>query len=298
MLRTLHIISQELYDDLQSHLNRHSDIPALAKEHGLPEDTLLVIYTQKVTRDATRRYYRVKGRARKFYHQWRSGKPLMHISAENRYPPVLTAFIVLLEGELTRKEFWRVVANPDRVGDARLRRELKEIVRADPIYSPAGNEVQVARGREGERQLQEWLDRHGQTYRTEVDLRGKFPKTPDVLLDSPLELDGTKVFWIESKGNFGDKVEVGRNLKRQLWSYADMFGPGLVIYWYGVIEGLQGRTDDVFVGVPETLDGLVVPRGSGAAASAAAATAPEAGAAPSSGGAPRPRQPQVLPHHR
>ena len=291
MQRTLNIISQELYDDLQAHLNRHSDIPALAKEHGLPEDTLLVIYTQKVTRDATRRYYRVKGRARKFYHQWRSGKPLMHISAENRYPPVLTAFIVLLEGELTRKEFWRVVANPDRVGDARLRRELKEIVRADPIYSPSGNEVQVARGREGERRLQEWLDRQGLTYRTEADLRGKYPKTPDVLLDSPLELDGTKVFWIESKGNFGDKVEVGRNLKRQLWSYADMFGPGLVIYWYGVLDGLQGRTDDVFVGVPETLDGLVRPRDGGAPAS-------PAGASPPPEGTRRPPMPQGVPRYR
>ncbi len=254
-----HIITQDVYDDVVARLRRYTDIGEVAKETGIDEETLLVIYTQKVTRDATRRYYRLKGRSRKLYHQWRSGKPLMRISAENRYPPILTAFIILLEGELTRKEFWRAVGNPDRVPDARLRREFKDLVRADPIYSPSGNEVQVARGREGERRLGEWLDARRLGYRTEEDLRGRYPKTPDFLLDAPLELDGTRLFWIESKGNFGDRIEVNRNLKRQLRSYSEIFGPGLVIYWFGVIDGVQGRTDDVFVGVPETLDALRVP---------------------------------------
>ena len=255
------MLSQELYETALARLHRYADIRPLAEELRLDEEMLLVIYTQKVTRDATRRYYRLKGRSRKLYQQWRSGKPMMRISTENRYPPVLTAFIVLLEGELSRKEFWRVVANPDRIPDARLRREIKEIVRADPIYSTEGNEVQVARGREGERRLQEWLDRHGVRYSTEADLRGRYPKTPDALLDAPLELDGSRIFWIESKGNFGDRIEVNRNIRRQLRSYTELFGPGLVIYWFGVLEGLHGRVEDIFVGVPSTLDGLHRPAG-------------------------------------
>ena len=97
------IITEERYEDLKSRLRRYSDILEVSRETGIPEESLLVIYTQQVTRDATRRYYRVKSRARKFYHQWRSGKPLMKFSLENRFPPILTALIILQEGDFTRK---------------------------------------------------------------------------------------------------------------------------------------------------------------------------------------------------
>jgi hypothetical protein len=248
------IITEEMYEDLVSRLRRYSDILEVSRETGVPEESLLVIYTQKVTRDATRRYYRVKSRARKFYHQWRSGKPLMKFSLENRFPPILTAFIILQEGDISRKGFWRMVESPDRVGDARLRREIKEIVRNDPIYSPEGAVVQAARGRRGEERLQGWLDSLGIGYRDEEELRGNYPKTPDILLDAPIVYNGTKLFWIESKGNFGDRMEISRNFKRQLKPYSELFGPGMVIYWFGVVEGLEGRREDVFVGVPETLE--------------------------------------------
>ena len=250
------VISEKEYEELVASLRRYSDIERLASEEGYDEEALLVIYTQKITRDATRRYYRVKSRSRKYYHQWRSGKPLMKFSRENRFPPILTALIILLEGEMTRKGFWRVVDNPDRVPDARLRREIKEIVRNDPIYSPHGAEVQAERGRQGEVRLQGWLRDHGVVFRDEEELRGKYPKTPDILLDSPLEYDGTRIFWIESKANFGDRTEVCRNFKRQLKPYSELFGPGMVIYWFGVVRGLEGRREDVFVGIPETLEEL------------------------------------------
>ncbi len=250
------VITEKEYEELVARLRRYSDISSVASEKGYDEEDLLVIYTQKITRDATRRYYRMKSRARKFYHQWRSGKPLMKFSRENRFPPILTALIILLEGEMTRKGFWRAVDNPDRVPDARLRREIKEIVRSDPIYSPDGADIQAQRGRQGEERLQDWLSSHGVCFQDEEELRGKFPKTPDILLDVPLEYNGTRLFWIESKANFGDRTEVSRNFKRQLKPYSELFGPGLVIYWFGVVKGLEGRRDDVFVGVPGTLEEL------------------------------------------
>jgi hypothetical protein len=248
------VITLDQYEDLVGRLNRYGDIEKVSQETGIDDEALLVIYTQKITRDATRRYYRVKNRSEKLYHQWRSGKPLMKFSRENRFPPVLTALIILLEGNMTRKGFWRVVENPDRVPDARLRREIKEIVRNDPIYSPEGTVIQAERGRRGEERLQAWLESHGIGFRDEEDLRGEYPKTPDILLDEPMEYNGTKLFWLESKANFGDRTEVARNFKRQLKPYAELFGPGLVIYWFGVVDGLQGKKEDVFVGVPETLE--------------------------------------------
>lgn len=247
------VITEDEYGDLVHRLHRYQDIVGVAEETGLDEETLLVIYTQKVTRDATRRYYRVKSRSRKYYHQWRSGKPLMKFARENRFPPVLTALIILLEGDVTRKGFWRMVENPDRVPDSRLRREIKEIVRNDPIYSPKGTEVQAERGRRGEERLEEWLQSYGIGYRSEEELRGTYPKTPDILLDEPMEHDGTKLVWIESKANFGDRTEVGRNFKRQLRPYSELFGPGMVIYWFGVVKSMEGRREDVFVASPEAL---------------------------------------------
>ena len=117
-------------------------------------------------------------------------------------------------------------------------------------------EVQAERGRFGEERLQRWLDDHQVGYRDEEDLRGAYPKTPDILLDEPMVYNGTKLFWIESKANFGDRTEVSRNTKRQLKPYSELFGPGMVIYWFGVVDGLQGRRNDVFVGTAETLDEL------------------------------------------
>ena len=248
------VLTSERYEELVGSLQRYSDIGRLSKERGIDEEVLLVIYTQKVTRDATRRYYRIKSRAPKYYHQWRSGKPLMKFARENRFPPILTALIILMEGNYSRKQFWRLVGNPNKVPDARLRREIKEIVREDQIYSPEGSDIQAQRGVRGEERLQGWLDDHDIGYRDEEELRGEYPKTPDILLDEPIVYNGTKLFWIESKANFGDRTEVSRNFKRQLRPYSELFGPGMVIYWFGVVDGLQGRRDDVFVGVPETLD--------------------------------------------
>ncbi len=248
------VISNDRYEQLVQDLGKYADIPRLAQETGLEEEALLVIYTQKVTRDATRRYYRIKSRAPKYYHQWRSGKPLMKFARENRFPPILTALIILLEGDMTRKGFWRLVQNPHKVPDARLRKEIREVVSNDPIYSPEGADVQAERGRRGEVRLQDWLRDHEVGFRDEEELRGEYPKTPDILLDAPIDYDGTKIFWIESKANFGDRTEVSRNFKRQLKPYSELFGPGLVIYWFGVVDGLQGRRSDVFVGTPETLD--------------------------------------------
>jgi hypothetical protein len=250
------VISEKEYEDLKARLRRYSDIEKVSLESSIDEETLLVIYTQKITRDATRRYYRVKSQSRKFHHQWRSGKPLIKFSLENRFPPVLTSFIILLEGNITRKGFWRMVQNPGSIGDARLRREIKEVLKADPIYSPAGADVQAARGRMGEDRLQEWLQSHDIPYQDEEDLRGNYPKTPDILLDDPIEWNGSKLFWIESKANFGDRTEVGRNFKKQLKPYSELFGPGMVIYWFGVIDRVQGRREDVFVATSTILDDI------------------------------------------
>jgi hypothetical protein len=87
--------------------------------------------------------------------------------------------------------------------------------------------------------LKEWLNSHEIKYRTERDLRGEFPKTPDCLLDEPIRVNGWEINWIESKASFGDSIEVKKNIRNQLIPYNELFGSGLVVYWFGIVDDID-----------------------------------------------------------
>ncbi|MCK4266177.1 MAG: TPD domain-containing protein [Thermoplasmata archaeon] len=234
------------YKELASKLNYPSDIGMLARDGSIGRELLLIIYTQRVVRDATRRYYQIKNRADKLLWQWKNGTTLVQIARKERFPPVLLSLIVLREYGLSRKEFWSYVRGQSTPRERRLRRDISEVVTEDIIYSPAGMEVQYQRGKKGEARLCEWLDRNRIGYRTEDEIKGEYAKTPDALLDEPTNIDGQKIYWIESKANFGNALEVRRNMKKQLIPYTQLFGPGIVVYWFGFVKDYE-RVKDVRV---------------------------------------------------
>jgi hypothetical protein len=140
-----------------------------------------------------------------------------------------------------RKIFWKDVRCPQEIRDQRLRKEIMDAIKIDIIYSPRGEEIQRERGHLGERRLFEWLDRRNISYMTERDLKklkGQYTKTPDVLFMHPQIIGGKKVSWIESKANFGDVVEIRRNLRKQLIPYVKLFGHGYVVYWFGYVTDI------------------------------------------------------------
>lgn len=237
------ILTPQTLKELQGKLRVREDIDRLHDSTGLERELLLIIYQQKVSRDATRRYYKVKARVPKIHREWKSGKPLLRIAHEHGFPPVLMAYLVLLEGKVPRKQFWKYVRDPSTVRDPRLRREIKDLIKNDLVYAPEANERQAERGREGEELLYNWLDDLGVGYKTENDLRQISQKTPDALLDKPLKFDGQEIRWIESKANFGDHKEINRNLRKQLIPYTQLFGPGLVVYWYGYVSDAKTPED-------------------------------------------------------
>ncbi len=224
---------QRLYDALAT----PEDVRRIAQAENLDEELLFVIHTHRVTRDATRRFYVVKRQMPRLVHSWHKGTRILEIAREWRFPPVLTGQLLLQELKLPRKRIWSCFLDPRSAPDDRLRREVEELLEHDLIYSPRGMELQRDRGRRGEARLYAWLEKHGITYRTENDLRGKYAKTPDALLDRPIIFFGQKLKWIESKANFGDDVELRKNLKRQLAPYTELFGEGAVVYWYGFVDG-------------------------------------------------------------
>ncbi len=224
------------YQELYRKLETAEDIDFLAENLGYDKELLLVIHTQRVVRDTTKRFYRVKDQARRMVHMWRDGTSFVDIARKLQFPPTLTALMILEQQKVPRKQFWRYITDPTKVPDPKLRRELDEVARADIIYSPEGSAKQYERGRWGEAKLNRWLDERGIEYRTEKDLRAQYEKTPDTLLRKPITWDGGKKFWIESKATVGDAVEIRRHIKKQLEPYVHMFGDGIVVYWFGYVE--------------------------------------------------------------
>eukprot|EP01117_Protostelium_nocturnum_P014854 TRINITY_DN569_c1_g1_i1.p1 TRINITY_DN569_c1_g1~~TRINITY_DN569_c1_g1_i1.p1 ORF type:complete len:100 (+),score=15.86 TRINITY_DN569_c1_g1_i1:832-1131(+) len=82
----------------------------------------------------------------------------------------------------------------------------------------------------------------------EEELRSKgYPKTPDVKLKTPIIIKEHVVYWIDSKASFGDDYNYSVNYKEQFSGYISRYGPGLVIYWFGFIQELNGENDDVLL---------------------------------------------------
>ena len=227
------------YQRLYEALGTYDDVHRIAHAEQLDEELLFLIHTHRVTRDATRRFYVVQRQIPRLVAAWKHGRSILDIAREWRFPPVLMGQQMLAGLGIPRKKVWQTFLHPETAPDRRLKTEVEELLAADLIYSPHGMELQRERGRKGEERLQRWLEKHGIGYRTEKDLRGKYAKTPDALLDEPIIFYGQKLTWIESKANFGDDVELRKNLKRQLGPYTELFGEGAVVYWYGYVDGAE-----------------------------------------------------------
>lgn len=233
----------ENYRNIYSRLKTPRDIDRLAEELKIDKELLLVIYTQRTVRDATRRYYIVKKDIKKIVREWRKGATIVKMARRINFPPVLLGLMLAPEINVTRKQYWKWVRDPNTCPDKRLKKELRHVAEADIIYSPKGSQVQTERGKWGEGLLHDWLDKRDLDYRTEEDLRATHKKTPDVLLDKPMKINGTDVFWIESKASFGDEIELKKNVRRQLKPYTELFGTGAVVYWFGFVEGIDPPED-------------------------------------------------------
>src|SRR5881397_798282 len=139
--RDLVALSMKLveYQDLYRKLATPEDIDFLAENAGYDKELLLVIYTQRIVRETTKKFYRVKAQARRLAFMWQNGSSLLEIARKFEFPPILTALMVLEQRKISRKQFWKMINELDSVKDRRLRRELDDVNRADIVYSPEGS---------------------------------------------------------------------------------------------------------------------------------------------------------------
>ncbi|MFP4171154.1 MAG: C15orf41 family protein [Methanomassiliicoccales archaeon] len=229
----------EDYKAIYDGLNSPRDIAYMADKMGMDEEFLNVVYTQKTVRTITKSFYKVKKHSRRILKDWERGRSMLELAEDWNFSPILTGLFIFQESDRSKKYFWKCVRDPGSIEDERLKREIEEITAADYVYSPWASEKQYQRGLWGERLLSDWLDEQGHCYKTEEDLRGEYPKTPDCLFEEPVELNGWSINWIESKASFGDNVEIKKNVKKQLLPYVDLFGEGLVVYWFGYIDDFR-----------------------------------------------------------
>lgn len=232
-------MDSQTYQELYDNLGTRKDLERLIAASAYDDELLTVIHTQRVVREATKRFYKVKGQVGRLHRRWKSGTSFVDLADELAFPPVLMALLLLGEEGISRKAYWKMLNDLGSVKDPKLRQQLEAVCAADLIYSPEGTERQNQRGAWGEQRLHAWLDARGIEYATEEDLRDTFKKTPDALLKEPILYDGLQVRWIESKASFGDPYEIKRHVRRQMEPYVDLFGEGIVVYWYGYVEDVD-----------------------------------------------------------
>ena len=106
-------------------------------------------------------------------------------------------------------------------------------------YAPVSGVIRRIAGVEYEHVLQEHVANAGLSYVSEkklTELGQSIP--PDMRLDVPILVvhagEHKIINWIESKASFGDPSTIKHD-SAQFVRYRERAGPGLVIYWFGIV---------------------------------------------------------------
>ncbi|XP_077945711.1 CDAN1-interacting nuclease 1 isoform X2 [Gasterosteus aculeatus] len=176
---------------------------------------------------------------------------LLELANKADLSPALMARIILErflqgpEGEMPSKTVLNsMLKEPSLIPDPILAKNIYQCTINDCCYGPLVDCIKHAIGQEHEVLLCDKLKERNLSFLDENQLRVMgYDKTPDIILEVPIAVEGHIVHWIESKASFGDDHSHRTYLNEQFWSYWNRFGPGLVIYWYGFIEELDCQRD-------------------------------------------------------
>lgn len=158
---------------------------------------------------------------------------------------ILDRFLLGLEGEMPSKTtLSSMLKEPSLIPDHILANNIYQCTINDCCYGPLVDCIKHAIGQEHEVLLRDKLRERNLSFLDENQLRAMgYDKTPDIMLEVPIAVEGLIVHWVESKASFGDDHSHRTYLNEQFWSYCNRFGPGLVIYWYGFIGELDCQRD-------------------------------------------------------
>jgi len=218
--------------------NHFLDFDEVAKQCGMAYDAIVSIYSQ-----VTRRKERVP--VELCNERWQAGETLLEIATSLKISP-FTLVRELFESPLrpvalTARAASACIREPHLLRDLhpRLAAEFEQLGELLDNQSISSSRIRQLIGSEYEVQLQLQLRALGVPFVTEERLRTEgVAKTPDIRLLTPIYIDGIdhEINWIDSKAMFGDHKMHAAQIKAQFVSYVNMFGPGLVIYWFGYVD--------------------------------------------------------------
>ncbi|KAK6307393.1 CDAN1-interacting nuclease 1 isoform X1 [Coregonus clupeaformis] len=176
---------------------------------------------------------------------------LLELANEVDLSPALMARVIVdrflqdQEGGVSSKQVLNsMLREPSLIPDQALANHVYQCTINDCCYGPLVDCIKHSIGQEAEVLLRDKLKERNLSFLDENQLRSKgYDKTPDIILEVPIAVEGHIVHWIESKASFGDDHSHRTYLNEQFWSYWNRFGPGLVIYWHGFIGELDSQRD-------------------------------------------------------
>jgi len=240
-------MNYNLYKEIYESLNSIEDIDFLVKKFGTEKEVILAILSQKIIRNTKRNYYKLERKKETLRTRWKEGESIIDISKEYNFSPVLIASFIF-QNKFSRKKFKKYLKNPDLIEEERIRDEMKKVIEEDIVYSPKYILLQKENGIRCEKEIENWLLERNIRFITEKDARYEnFRKTPDFLLMTPFSVGGFEARWIESKAGFGDLIQFKENFRDQLRSYVQLFGSGIIVYWVGHLERLNGFSNRIIV---------------------------------------------------
>ncbi|XP_011616884.2 CDAN1-interacting nuclease 1 isoform X2 [Takifugu rubripes] len=177
-----------------------------------------------------------------------SAPVLLELALEVDLSPALMARVILdrflQDLEASKTVLNSMLKEPSLIPDLILAQNIQQCTVNDCCYGPLVDCIKHAVGQEHEVLLCDKLKERNLSFLDETQLRAMgYDKTPDIILEVPVAVEGHIIHWIESKASFGDDHSHRNYLNEQFWSYWNRFGPGLVIYWYGFIGELDCQRD-------------------------------------------------------
>ncbi|XP_028677495.1 CDAN1-interacting nuclease 1 isoform X2 [Erpetoichthys calabaricus] len=152
---------------------------------------------------------------------------LLELANEVDLAPSLMARIILerhyqeLNGVPSPKSVLNsMLRDPTLIADRHLSDQVYQCTVNDCCYGPLVDCIKHAIGQEHEILLRDMLKERNLSFLDENQLRVKgYDKTPDIILEVPIVVEGHVIHWIESKASFGDDYSHRSYLQDQFWSY-------------------------------------------------------------------------------
>jgi len=225
------------FQTLRRNLRNLSDLGKFPYHRG----TLFTILSQKKVDSVKRKYPKVAERLDELADYWRSNKKM---PLWLNLTPIMRVRLLLKALGYSKSEITKSLNDPEYVEDEKLEEAIWRAIYVDYVYSPLAVKHQFARGKLGEEIIRRWLERRGVEHKDERDMRKESEKTPDFFLPDPIEIDGREINWIESKALFGDPKTHSFYSKKQYSQYLELFGEGVVVYWFGYVRDLDDNVMD------------------------------------------------------